>query len=205
MTKSNINKKVLQGMETKKRIRSTALKLFNEKGYENVSVDEIVLESNSSKGAFYTHFKSKAMLMDEDIRHLDILYLQYYNSELVDSNLSSLKKLRLFVSFSVDTMFSLAPISLLTMIFAHNISHSTELNIKMSPERNFYKILESIITDGHKSGEFNEVYTVSEIIKLIVIFSRGLNYTYAIKNGDFDYELPLSNMLDLIEYKIRIT
>ena len=48
-----------QAAETRKRIYQTALKLFEKKGFNNVSVDEIVRKSKSSKGAFYGHFSSK--------------------------------------------------------------------------------------------------------------------------------------------------
>ncbi|OCT17158.1 amine oxidase [Paenibacillus pectinilyticus] len=36
-----------------------ALAMFMEKGYENVSVDEIIAATNTSKGTFYHYFKSK--------------------------------------------------------------------------------------------------------------------------------------------------
>ena len=36
-----------------------ALTMFMEKGYENVSVDDIIAATRSSKGTFYHYFKSK--------------------------------------------------------------------------------------------------------------------------------------------------
>lgn len=49
----------LQAQETKKHIYLTALKLFETQGFDQVTVDEIVQKSKSSKGAFYGHFSSK--------------------------------------------------------------------------------------------------------------------------------------------------
>lgn len=41
---------------TKGRIISAAWKLFYEQGYENTTVEDIVFESETSKGSFYHYF-----------------------------------------------------------------------------------------------------------------------------------------------------
>jgi AcrR family transcriptional regulator len=50
---------------TRETLLHTALKLFVQKGYDNVTVDDIVLKAGASKGGFYHHFISKsAILLD---------------------------------------------------------------------------------------------------------------------------------------------
>jgi AcrR family transcriptional regulator len=50
---------------TREMLLHTALKLFVQKGYDNVTVNDIVLKAGSSKGGFYHHFISKsAILLD---------------------------------------------------------------------------------------------------------------------------------------------
>ena len=44
---------------TRDRILNAAVKVFSNKGYHDTRVDEIVEESNTSKGAVYFHFPSK--------------------------------------------------------------------------------------------------------------------------------------------------
>ncbi len=44
---------------TRERILEAAVKVFSTKGYHDTRVDEIVTESNTSKGAVYFHFPSK--------------------------------------------------------------------------------------------------------------------------------------------------
>ena len=46
-----------QENETKKRIRSTALRLFEEKSFEEVTINEICKESGITKHTFYYYFK----------------------------------------------------------------------------------------------------------------------------------------------------
>ncbi|MEO2050443.1 MAG: TetR/AcrR family transcriptional regulator [Allomuricauda sp.] len=49
----------LKRRETMHRLCAKGLEIFNEKGYYNTSLDDILTELNLSKGAFYHHFKSK--------------------------------------------------------------------------------------------------------------------------------------------------
>ena len=44
---------------TKARIVSAAWKLFYEQGYEETTVEEIIFESETSKGSFYHYFTAR--------------------------------------------------------------------------------------------------------------------------------------------------
>ena len=50
--------------ETVRRILDVSLKLFQEKGYDATTIQDIVDALGMSKGAIYHHFKSKAEIMD---------------------------------------------------------------------------------------------------------------------------------------------
>jgi TetR/AcrR family transcriptional regulator, cholesterol catabolism regulator len=54
------------------KIRASAVKLFRARGYEAVTIDDIVTEIGSTKGSFYYYFKSKGEL-------LLTLYREYVN------------------------------------------------------------------------------------------------------------------------------
>ncbi|RIV44702.1 TetR/AcrR family transcriptional regulator [Flagellimonas pelagia] len=49
----------LKSRETMHRLCGKGLEIFNEKGYYNTSLDDILNQLSLSKGAFYHHFKSK--------------------------------------------------------------------------------------------------------------------------------------------------
>lgn len=53
------------GTATRERILDVAERLFIEQGYSATSLDQLLAESNSSKGAFFHHFGSKADLAEE--------------------------------------------------------------------------------------------------------------------------------------------
>ena len=55
---------------TKARIVSAAWKLFYEQGYEETTVEEIIFESETSKGSFYHYFDGK----DARLSALSVLF-----------------------------------------------------------------------------------------------------------------------------------
>ncbi len=53
--------------KSREKILSAASKLFTAQGFENTSIDEIMLEAEMTRGGFYAHFSSKADLYKETI------------------------------------------------------------------------------------------------------------------------------------------
>ena len=49
--------------KTKAEILQTAVRLFTEKGWENVNVEDVVKEVGVTRGAFYHYFKSREDLI----------------------------------------------------------------------------------------------------------------------------------------------
>lgn len=66
-------------MDTKSRIMETAFKLFLKKGFADVSLNEIIRESNITTGGFYHHFDSKDTLLVEVIKKY---IFNYFNSTI---------------------------------------------------------------------------------------------------------------------------
>lgn len=54
--------------QTRKKILESAFKLFSEKGFDGVTVNELMKSCNLTRGAFYAHFSSKASLYSESIK-----------------------------------------------------------------------------------------------------------------------------------------
>ena len=53
--------------ETRERIVRTARRLFNRKGFAEVTIDEIMTEAGLTRGGFYRHFKTKDELYSEAV------------------------------------------------------------------------------------------------------------------------------------------
>ncbi|PEY32588.1 hypothetical protein CN354_20925 [Bacillus cereus] len=60
--------KYTTGEETKKKIIDSGFQLLADKGYDAMSIDDIMKGTGRTKGSFYVHFKSKEDLLHEVIR-----------------------------------------------------------------------------------------------------------------------------------------
>lgn len=56
-----------QKQQTRKRILASAAKLFTQKGFDHVGINEVMEDAGLTRGAFYAHFTSKAELYAESI------------------------------------------------------------------------------------------------------------------------------------------
>src|SRR5215475_13781016 len=55
-------------LDTRQRILESARRLFNSKGFSEVSIDEIMDGAGLTHGGFYRHFKDKSELYAEAVR-----------------------------------------------------------------------------------------------------------------------------------------
>jgi AcrR family transcriptional regulator len=56
-------------LKTRRQIIESARRLFNRKGFAEVSIDEVMENARLTRGGFYRHFKDKEELYAEAVRH----------------------------------------------------------------------------------------------------------------------------------------
>lgn len=90
---------------TRESIMDAAHELFNEKGYQNVSMRQIAKELNYSHGAIYYHFKNKAelfyALVKADFRLLDEKLDEVLNRGDIDNKEKTKKILEGYIEFGL--------------------------------------------------------------------------------------------------------
>jgi len=55
--------------QTKQKILQSAFQLFTTKGFDSVTVNELMMNCSLTRGAFYAHFTSKAALYTESLKY----------------------------------------------------------------------------------------------------------------------------------------
>ncbi|MGV8143737.1 MAG: TetR/AcrR family transcriptional regulator [Methanothermobacter sp.] len=81
-------------MDTKSRIMETAFKLFLKKGFADVSLNEIIKESEITTGGFYYHFDSKDTLLVEVIKKYIFNYFNFTIEQIKDFEGTHKEKLK---------------------------------------------------------------------------------------------------------------
>lgn len=181
---NNLTKRQIKALETRKRLYDVALALFKEKGYNNVSVDEIVAKANTSKGSFYTHFESKDQIIIEHFKNNDNHYAEYYENlknckTSAEKLVNFAKNMFSFVNEKVDFDFT-------NVVYSSQLLHEQEKIYIIMEDRPLYKILHEIIKEGQKSGEFRNDYTTDELVKMAARSMRGTYYDWCLYDGNFD-------------------
>jgi AcrR family transcriptional regulator len=202
MTEKKLTNKKIKGLETRKRIYDTAIELFLEKGYKNVSVNEIIEESNSSKGGFYRHFDSKISILNDIYIRLDEKYRGFYEADIKKSSDDSLTKIKYYSLEVLKINIELVPVDFLSEVMSYSLVNNSGIINILDRERPYYKILENIISVGKMNGEINNLYETDTIIKWISTIHRGALYNYCIKEASFDWYEFTDEFIGMLLMKI---
>ena len=167
---------------TRGRIISAAWKLFYEQGYEDTTVEDIVFESETSKGSFYHYFEGKDALLGTLAYVFDEKYEQLM--EIMDPELDAMEKLiylnhELFAMIDGGVSMDLLARLLSTQLLARGEKHLLDRN------RTYFKLLRQIITEGQKAGQLRMDRTVNEILRAYAMWERALMYDWCLAGGEY--------------------
>lgn len=84
--------------DTRRTIRRQAIKLFNERGYASVSVDDIAQAAELTRATLYYHYRSKADIFVESVTDMFTYVHAKVMRVLLQRELSVKERLTLFVS-----------------------------------------------------------------------------------------------------------
>lgn len=183
------------GRNTKGRIVSAAWKLFYEQGYDNTTVDDIVEESETSKGSFYHYFEGKDALLSS----LSFLFDEKYEELMptIDPKMHSIDKL-LYLNRELFSMIeNTVSLELLARLFSTQLITKGERYL-LDLDRTYYRVLRQIIQEGLSKGEIRSDTTVSELSKLYALCERGLMYDWCICGGNYSLRAYSASVLPRI-------
>ena len=167
---------------TKGRIISAAWRLFYEQGYEDTTVEDIVFESETSKGSFYHYFDGKDALLGTLAYVFDEKYEELM--ETMDPSMTAMEKLiylnhELFAMIDGGISMDLLARLLSTQLLAKGEKHLLDRN------RTYFKLLRQIISQGQKDGQLRTDRTVNEIVKAYALWERALMYDWCLSGGEY--------------------
>ena len=167
---------------TRGRIISAAWKLFYEQGYENTTVEDIVFESETSKGSFYHYFEGKDALLGT----LSNVFEEKYE-ELTDTmpaDMDALEKLR-YLNHELFAMIeNSVSLDLLTRLLSTQLLAKGEKHL-LDRDRTYFRLLRRIIAQGQAEGQLTPERTVNEIVKAYALWERALMYDWCLCGGEY--------------------
>ena len=152
---------------TKGRIISAAWKLFYEQGYENTTVEDIVYESETSKGSFYHYFDGKDALLGTLANVFDEKYEELI--QIMDPEQDAMEKM-IYLNHELFAMIDdSVSLELLTRLLSAQLLARGEKHL-LDRSRVYFKLLRQIVTEGQKRGELRSDISANEIVKAYALW-----------------------------------
>lgn len=168
---------------TKKKIVDAAWKLFQEKGYGETTVEEIISASGTSKSSFYHYFAGK----DGLLASLSDLFDDYYQelAAELDPAMNSLDKLILICCKTHEMIQRRVDPELLATMYSSQVVTRGDKHL-LNRNRYYYRIVQKIVDEGQRRGEITDSMPVYEIASFYSMCERAIIYDYCISDAGYD-------------------
>ena len=167
---------------TKGKIVDAAWKLFYEQGFEDTTVEEIILESGTSIGSFYHYFQGKDDLLGSLAYLFDDKYIAL--SEGIDWDENHFDLLIFLNRELFDMIENRIDLDLLTRMYSAQLTAKGEKQL-LDHTRVYYKLLRKIMARGQERGEITTEKTVSELVRFYAFCERSMLYDWCLYGGEY--------------------
>lgn len=173
-----------KGSRTKQQLYRCAMELFREKGYDQVSVDEIVRKAGTAKGTFYIYFSSKADIITEMLRQYDDYYDQVAAG--LDPTWSVERRLGHMIQASCRFTQDVIGLDLIRVLYIREVSGSGREVRELNEERTLFHILVSLLEEGQRTGQCTQDMPAQELAMLILRGIRATFFEWCCQDGALD-------------------
>lgn len=168
--------------KTKAKIAKVAWKLFHEKGYDETTIDDIILESGTSKGSFYHYYSSKDELLVSLPEVFDTKYEEVLQT--LDPEMNSYDKLLQLCYAVHDMIGDEIPVGLLASLYSSQVVTKGDKHL-MNQNRYYYTMMNQLIDEGQRRGQIISSMPYYEVAKLYTLCERAIIYDYCISDGNY--------------------
>lgn len=194
--KKKFTSRTRQAEATRKKIYNTAIRLFKQYGYEDVSVSQIAKSAGVGIGTFYHYYESKLELFMKIFVNVDDYFSEFTN---IDYSLFDPSELILRYFIQYTKLNEAAGIEIL-----QNLVNPQNRKF-LDGNQDFENILTNMIQFYQESNQIKMDETADEICDLFFIAIRGVIFDWCIKRSQYNLidksEFVVKKLLDL--YLIR--
>lgn len=159
-------------------ILKSAIALFQEKGFDNVSIDDIGKAAGFSRGTIYKLFDSKEDIVATYMAQWNTLYVDYYHEELEHSDLDALEKFRLLSTYMLTA--STQGGQALQRVASASAMRDELLAEKVSTTgKEIDRILRQLLAEGVETGIITKRYPIEQILYLTYAMAEGVALRWA--------------------------
>jgi AcrR family transcriptional regulator len=179
-----MTKRQRQAQATKEALFESAIRLFKEKGYDRVTVEDITTLAGTAKGSFYTYFRTKSDIIIEEFRTIDDYYKRFARN--LRRYGAGREKLLAFTRAQMRYIRDNVGNGTLKLLYANNIMEPSTEKILIDKGRYLHQVVRDIITEGQESGKIRADIDADELALLFNRAFRSVFLDWAITSGAFD-------------------
>lgn len=139
--------------KTKRRIFTTAIRLFAEKGYDNAGIEEITAVAGVAKGSLYYHFETKEEVFDLLLE--EGLKLLYNSIEIKFKECNNpLDKLKALIMIQIKSIIKYT--DFVTVVINNTIGETERTKKCQNALNEYAQIIKNVIQEGMEQGIFYE-------------------------------------------------
>lgn len=202
MRETRLDKRKAQGAQTRKRLYEIAEKMFMERNFSDVSVEDITNEAGIAKGAFYVHFESKdaliALVIADYASRCDTDYKTFMES--LSDDMSSSSVLLALAEKITDTISNTLGYENMKKVCQMLLAGTMSPEAVKGYSRELYALFYRILEKGIRCGDLRSSLPPEALSRHFVMAIRGVAYEWCVRYPDFDLrEQTIEHMRLLIE------
>jgi len=188
MREKKLDKRKAQGAETKKKLYEIAERLFTERNFSDVSVEDITDEAGITKGAFYVHFESKdaliAILIADYATQADTNYKTFL--ETLPDDMRASEVLLALTQKIAETLLYTIGYENMKKVYQMLLAGTVDTGAVKGYSRELFTLFHGVLEKGIRRGELTSSLPLEELSRHFVMAIRGVSYEWCVLYPDFD-------------------
>lgn len=179
----------IRAAKTKQRILAAAIKLFEQYGVQNVTINDISEAAHCSSGNIYHYFQGKGHIIACLNQPRDDEYLQYkeqLDTDVQYRHLTSEEKLIYFFVFVCTS--SVRDKENLSNLYMYALKFKDQNILMVDRTRALHNIYTELFNELMRDGRLDEDTDISALIQNMIILCRGILIDYQVGKMPFDVE-----------------
>lgn len=164
---------------------NSALALFQEHGFDAVTVEEITRTAGVAKGSFYTYFSTKSDIIVEEFWNIDGYYRAYAERNL-RRHTTAREKLLAFTRAQMRYVRDEVGNTNLKILYANQTIQPGSDKIIINSERYWHTLIRETMELGQANGEFRNDLTPDRLATLFNRSARSIFLDWCISDASFD-------------------
>lgn len=184
----------------KEAITTHSVKLFQEKGFSETSIQDIVDSLSVTKGTFYYYFKSKEqLLMDIHSRYIDDLLNRQTN--IIENEQNCQSKIVKIIELIICDIKTQRPNGRVYFREMRNLA-AENADIIKEKRKKFRNNIEQVIIEGIETGEFRNSLQ-PKMITFAILGVTNWSYEWMNPSGDVSVEELAEMFSDFVLHGIH--